>query len=164
MSRAVALLAVAITGLGLTTATSDAQDLPTRQPVELPPAAEAIFLAQMLGHVVALDGVVSALAARDYGGAADIAAAEMGVPRAAGRDASGATETAESGPGLGLGQYLPEEFLAIGDRFHSAANDFAALARTMPAEPSADQHGQLLEALAQITHQCRDCHDRFTVR
>lgn len=164
MSRAVALLAVAIAGLGLATSKSGAQDLPTRQPVELPPAAEAIFLAQMLGHVVALDGVVSALAAGNYAGAADIAAADMGVPRGEGRDASGATETAESGPGLGFAQYLPEEFQAIGDRFHTAANDFAALARTMPAQPSAAQHGELLDALARITHQCRDCHDRFTVR
>ncbi|MDJ0895532.1 MAG: hypothetical protein QNJ92_10370 [Alphaproteobacteria bacterium] len=127
-----------------------------REPISLPKDVKAIFLAQMLGHVVALDGVVTALGKGDYQAASDIAASEMGSPRIAD---TGGTE----GPGLGIGKYMPEKFRAITKDFKSAADDFAALARSMPAEPSAEQHRALAASLSGITKQCRVCHDTFRV-
>ncbi len=149
-----ALLLVAGLCLAAPTALGD-QHL-RRQPISLPKDVKAIFLAQMLGHVVALDGLVTALGKGDYQAASDIAASEMGSPRIA--DAGG-TE----GPGLGIGKHMPDEFRAIAKDFNTAANDFAALARSMPAEPTAEQHRALAASLSGITKQCRICHDAFRV-
>ncbi len=143
-------------GLSLATSAALGDQHLRREPISLPKDVKAIFLAQMLGHVVALDGVVSALGEGNYQTAAEIAAAEMGSPRIA--DTAG-TE----GPGLGIGKHMPEEFRAIAKDFNTAADDFAALARTMPAEPSADQHRALTASLSGITKQCRVCHDTFRV-
>ena len=127
-----------------------------RERIGLPDDVKAIFMAQMLGHVVALDGVVTALGQGDYAGAAEIAATEMGSPRLA--DTGGKT-----GPGLGVGEHMPERFRVIARDFRAAANDFAALARTMPRTPSDGQHRALAAALGAITTQCRICHDTFQV-
>lgn len=141
-----------------------AQEAGSRRPVELPPDAEAVFRAQMLTHIVSLDGIVAALGKGDYGTAADIAAAGMGVARGEGDDLSGAKAGGEPGPGLGLGRFLPAEFLAIGQRFHGAANDFAAAARAMPAEPSPAEQQALMAALGKVTAECRTCHDSFRLK
>ena len=127
-----------------------------RERISLPEDVKAIFLAQMLGHMVALDGIVSALGRGQYGIAADIAATEMGGPRLS--DTGG-----KEGPGLGIGKHMPPKFRAISGDFKKAANDFAALARGMPKAPSGDQQRALVAELGQITKQCRICHDTFQV-
>ncbi len=127
-----------------------------RRSVSLPADVKAVFLAQMLGHVVALDGVVTALGHGDFRRAAEIAESEMGVPR-------GSMPVSSEGPGLGLGKHLPEEMREIGGRFHAAAREFASLARSLPATPSTQQHQALLAALSRVTNECRACHDRFRI-
>ena len=133
-----------------------AQDQLRRQPVTLPADAKAIFLAQMLGHMVALDAVITALGRGDYAAAAEVAANEIAVPRF--QDAGGGSD---SGPGLGVGEHLPEAFRAIGKRFRSAAGDFAETARAMPAAPSGAQQQAVIAALGEITNECRACHDAY---
>lgn len=127
-----------------------------RERISLPEDVKAIFLAQMLGHVVALDNVVTALGKGDYEAAAKIAASEMGSPRLT---ATGGL----TGPGLGIGEHMPEKFHTIAGNFRDAANDFAALARSLPKTPSNEQHRALAVALGNITTQCRICHDTFQV-
>ena len=137
---------------------SPAQDNQQRQPVILPADAKAIFLAQMLGHMVSLDAIVAALGKGDYPAAANVAAVDLGVSRF--QDAGAG---APKGPGLGIGKHLPEEFRAIGGRFRQAANDFADLARTMPAAPDGTQQRELFAALAAVTRECRVCHDSYRI-
>jgi len=133
---------------------------PKRVPITLPADSKAILLAQMLGHMVGLDAIVTALGQGDYAAAATIATTELGTPRF--QDASGNQKKAQ-GPGLRIGQHLPAEFREIGARFRSAANAFADLARSMPAKPSGAQQQALMAALSKATNQCRICHDRFRI-
>ncbi len=151
----VLLAAVCLAGLQ-----SSAQQYPRREPVALPADAKAIFLAQMLGHMVGLDGVITALGRGEYQSAAEIAGAELGTPRF--QDAE-AGQSRDQGPSLGIGKHLPAEFRAISKRFREAANDFADLARTMPDDPSAGQQQALAAALSRITNQCRICHDAYRI-
>lgn len=144
-----------LTGVCLAGQQALAQDL-RRQPITLPADVKAIFLAQMLGHVVSLDRVVTALGRADYRTAADVAASEMAVGRI---EDTGGTQ----GAGLGIGEHMPEEFRAVARRFAEAAREFAGLARAMPEAPSGEQHQALAAALGKITNQCRDCHDSFRV-
>ena len=133
---------------------------PSRVPITLPADSKAILLAQMLGHMVGLDGIVTALGQGDYDAAAKIASTELGTPRF--QDASASRKKAQ-GPGLRIGQHLPAEFREIGGRFRSAANAFADLARSMPDKPSGVQQQALTAALSKVTNQCRICHDRFRI-
>ena len=151
----VLLAAVCLAGLQ-----SSAQQYPRREPVALPADAKAIFLAQMLGHMVGLDGVIRALGRGEYAAAAEIAGTELGTPRF--QDAE-TGQSHEPGPGLGIGQHLPAEFRAISKRFRKAADEFAGLARGMPDAPSAEQQQALAAALSRITNQCRICHDAYRI-
>ena len=54
---------------------------PQREPITLPADAKAILLAQMLGHVVGLDYIVTALGEGNYEVAAEIASTELATPR-----------------------------------------------------------------------------------
>ncbi len=137
-----------------------AQQYPRREPVALPADAKAIFLAQMLGHMVGLDGVITAVGRGEYKTAAEIAKTELGTPRF--QDAE-AGQSREQGPGLGIGQNLPAEFRAISRRFREAANEFADLALAMPVDPSSEQQRALAAALSKITNQCRICHDAYRI-
>lgn len=159
-----AVLGAAVFGL-TTAAPLAADDFPRREPVTLPPDVEAVFRAQMLTHVVSLNDILTALAAGEYEKAAEVVDGGMGIARGAGADLTGATQPGgPAGPGLGYGRHMPERFLELGSRFHQAANEFAAVARTLPAEPSAGDHRDLLAALANVTTQCAACHDSFVVR
>ncbi len=137
-----------------------AQQYPRREPVALPADAKAIFLAQMLGHMVGLDGVITAVGRGEYKSAAEIAKTELGTSRF--QDAE-AGQSGEQGPGLGIGQHLPAEFRAISRRFREAANEFADLALAMPVDPSSEQQRALAAALSKITNQCRICHDAYRI-
>jgi hypothetical protein len=159
LSLALALTVV----LGLAVAPTQAGEQITRTSVKLPADAKAVLLAQMLGHIVGLDAIANALAQGQFTLAAAAARESMGVPRGAGDNLSGAQKAGKPGPGLGIGKYLPDEMKVISARFHDAANAFADLADSVSATPSAQEHMQIYKALANITTQCRDCHDRFTV-
>jgi cytochrome c556 len=136
-----------------------AQQYAQRKSITLPADAKAILLAQMLGHVIGLDDVVTALGEGNYKVAAEIASTELGTPRF--QDAEG--QSPDQGPGLGVGQYLPQKFRAMSWRFRKAANEFAELASRMPDSPSAEQQQALIVALGGITNQCRICHDAYRI-
>lgn len=160
MARAVTMaLAVAMLGtVAALGAQALAEDYPRREPVTLPADAKAIFLAQMLGHMVALDSIVVALGKGDYAAAAGVAEVELAVPRFQ-RSGDGEAE----GPGLGIGKHLPAEFRAIGKRFRAASGALAELARSLPSDPSAGQVQMVAKALGRITTECRICHDSYRI-
>jgi hypothetical protein len=135
---------------------TSAQQYPRRESITLPADAKVILLAQMLGHIVGLDTVITALGRGDYKFAAEVASGELGTPRFQDADVG---QDQDQGPNLGIGQHLPAEFRAISRRFRKAANEFAELAHGMPDAPSTEQHQALAAALGKITNQCRICHD-----
>lgn len=147
-----------LAAVGLAVAPSLAENFPKREPVALPADVKAIFLAQMLGHVVSLDAIVTALGRGDYTAAAREARDELGVTRFQKSDGS-----QEEGPNLGIGKHLPEGFRAIGKRFREAAKAFAEQAEAMPDAPSADEERSLVAAFAKVTNECRACHDSFRI-
>ena len=160
MARAL-LIALVMALLGTVAALGTqalAEDYPRREPVTLPADAKAIFLAQMLGHMVALDTIVVALGKGDYAVAAEVAEADLAVPRFQ-KSGDGEAE----GPGLGIGKHLSDEFRAIGQRFRAASGDFAEIARGLPGDPSAGQMRMVTKALGRITTECRICHDSYRI-
>lgn len=157
------LLASIVATIGLGTVPTRAAEQITPASVELPAEIKAVFLAQMLGHVVGLDTIMNALANQNYKGAAVAARTAMGVPRGEGDDLSGSVKGGQPGPGLGIGKHLPKAMKAIGARFHKAANSFADLADKVGESDKID-HIAIYQALSKVTNQCRDCHDRFTIR
>ena len=134
-----------------------AETLAPREAVVLPPEAKAIIRAQMDGHMFELDRLIAALARGDYAQAAQ-AADELSVVR--GGDNSG---DIDAGPGLGIGQYLPDGFRERGRRFHSSASAYARLLREYEARPMAVDDAKLLQGLARITNECSGCHDAYTL-
>lgn len=161
-----AAVKLAMAGLALATAggAATAEQPPTRQPIEMPADAEAIFRAQMLGHIVSLDAMMQALARGDYERAAQVAEREIVPAREQGVDASG-RPAADGAPteGVGIAAHVPERFLEIAADFHAAGERFAMRARSMPTSPSDVEHRALYAAFADVTAQCRTCHDSFIV-
>ena len=142
--------------LGFICVQSFAQDYPRREPISLPADAKAILLGQMLGHIVSLDDVITALGEGKYARAAEIASDQLGSPRFQG-------DNTEQSPNLGIGKHLPEEFREISKRFRLAADEFSALAGSMPSAPSAQQQQALFTALGKITTECKVCHDSYRI-
>lgn len=65
--------------------------------------------------------------------------------------------------GPGFGRYIPEDFRAMGDSFHEAAESFAATARSVAPPATPADYQQVLEKLQEVTTSCRACHDAFRV-
>lgn len=161
-----AAVKLAMAGLALATlgGAATVEQPPTRQPIEMPAEVEAIFRAQMLGHVVSLDAMMQALAKGNYERAAQVAEAEIVPAREQGADASGAARTGEApSEGVGIAAHAPPRFMEIAADFHAAGERFAMRARSMPASPSDVEHRALYAAFADVTAQCRTCHDSFIV-
>lgn len=135
---------------------SAATQPPTRQGIAVPPVVEAIVSAQMNGHLVSLDSIIAALSERDYERAAS-AAREMSIAR--GQDLSA---DPSGGPGLGIGQHLPEGFRNLGREFHEAAAEYAQALSDTRRAPESVRPEKLFEGLAKVTNACRSCHDAYT--
>lgn len=67
------------------------------------------------------------------------------------------------GAGMGFGRYMPESFRAMGLAFHEAAQDFAVAARSVANPPTSGDYQAVLDALWNVTLNCRACHDSFRV-
>jgi hypothetical protein len=116
--------------------------------VELPPPMRAHMLANMRGHLRALEIISRSLAAGDYGAAADRAEAGLGM-----------TSMQAHGSGQ-MAPYMPQGMRAIGSAMHHAASRFAVAARD--AEVS-DDLGAAFAGLAEVMAQCVACHEAYRV-
>ena len=164
-----------------------------RQPIELPPEVRDAFLAEMRTHLANLDDIVAALASGDFDEAAQVAEIKMafGHYRWQAMSDAGATdeEIAEAkerfgqpgtgrgtGPGMGagmgrgmgmmgpgFGRYMPDDFRAMGFAFHDATQAFAETARAVGDPPTTEDYQAVLDALWNVTVNCRGCHDAFRV-
>lgn len=174
-----------LAGLGLVIAApGTAQVEDTRMVVEVPGEIAREIRAEMRQHMDTLDDVMAALAAGDFEEAAAIAELRMDFghrvwERMAAEGASEAEILALRerlrelgiGPGQGRGQgggmgmggggpgrFLPDDFRAMGQVFHEAAQEFAATARAVDDPPTAEQYADVLSALQFVTSTCRSCH------
>jgi cytochrome c556 len=122
-----------------------AEDSRTR--LDLPAEVRGQFLEEMRNHMAALDGVVQLLAAGQTKEAGALARKEMAM-----------------GHGKGFGRYMPIEFRELGLAYHRSAEEFTRLAEKLPANPSAEQWGELMGGLGAITANCAGCHGAFRVQ
>jgi len=121
-----------------------------RMVVEVPPMIADQILTEMRQHMDTLDDVMAALAAGDFLEAAEIAETRMDFGHRMGERMAAAGASPEEiramrermrelgwepgqGQGMGPGRFLPEDFRAMGQVFHEAAQDFAATARAEAA-------------------------------
>jgi cytochrome c556 len=131
--------------LAASRAAAAAEDDP-RTAVALPPDLRPAFLEHMREHMDSLDDVMAALARADFRGAAEAARQQL-VP----------------GSGAGFGRLLPVDFREMGLAMHRAAADFADVAASVPAPPTAADWQKTMAALHDISATCRACHATFRV-
>lgn len=68
-----------------------------------------------------------------------------------------------AGMGPGIGRFMPEDFWAMGNSFHEAAEVFAETAKSVSAPAKPYDYTEVLEQLQEVTAACRACHDAFRV-
>jgi len=137
-------IAVLATSMGVAQAQPD-----TRQLVELPAMMSQHMLSNMRDHLTTLHEIQQALAAKEYGKAADLAEQRLGMsslPR------HGAAHMAP---------YMPQPMQAIGTAMHHAASQFAVIAKDSAVDGNM---ARALGALSQVTAQCIACHNSYRIR
>ncbi|RKZ98682.1 MAG: hypothetical protein DRQ46_01390 [Gammaproteobacteria bacterium] len=147
--------------------TSMAQEsVDNRQMIEMPPETKQLFLSKMRGHMKALDQIIAALAEDDLDDAAVIAETTMGIVGTGhgkkwecdDSDGDHAHKHDQSEhKKKGFGKLMPAEMKAMGMSLHSAADDFADVARQ-------GGRGEAYKALRQISSSCVACHQSFGVK
>lgn len=137
-----------------------------RQLVSFPPDMRQHTLANMRDHLQALSEILSAMSGAQYGKAARIAEARLGMdsPSAAGCKAEEAAASQVSRPANmdhQMSQFMPEAMRKIGLEMHQSASLFATEAakasKTGNAKPA-------LAALSRVTQQCTACHASYRVQ
>ena len=147
--RTVSLLAAIA---ALSSAPVSATGTDGRQLVEMPPEARAILRAEMLDSQLALHLIVGALAENRFAEAGDIAEREMGI--------STMGKHRKLPKNARPGRFMPDEMHAIGRGSHSAASDFAKLAK----EAGPNDLPKLLKELQTVTGACIACHRSYRIR
>ena len=136
-----------------------------REPIQFPPEMRTHMLRNMRDHVETLDGILRALAAADYDGAAKIAVAHLGLnsPSAAAckPKAANATPAAPGSMDEMMALYMPEPMRAVGLAMHTSASEFAIVAAR--AATTHDAKGTV-EALSRVTQNCVACHAAYRLQ
>ncbi len=136
-----------------------------RQLVHFPPQMRTHMLGNMRDHVQTLDGILQALGAADYDGAAKIAVEHIGLdsPSAAAckPKPANAAPPAQGSMDEMMAQYMPEPMRAIGLAMHTAASEFAVVASR--AAPTHDAKAAV-EALSRVTQNCVACHAGYRLQ
>ena len=135
-----------------------------RELVRFPPEMRAHMLRNMRDHVETLDGILRALAAADYAGAAKIAAERLGLESPSAAACKPRPANASPMPGSMdemMAIYMPEPMRAIGLSMHTAASGFAEAA----ARAAATQDGEAaVAALSRVTQNCVACHAAYRLQ
>ena len=145
------------------------ESIDNRQMIEMPPETKQVFLSKMRGHMEALDQIIAALAENDLDDAAVIAETTMGVvgtghgkkwecddgDNAHKHDQSKHDQSKHEKKGFG--KLMPAEMKAMGMKLHTAADEFADVARQ-------GDRGEAYKALRQISSSCVACHQSFGVQ
>ena len=163
MKKLICLLALLLSSNASLMAQETASD---RQMIDMPPETKQMFLSKMRGHMEALDQIIAALADNDLDDAAEIAETTMGVVgTGTGKkwecDDSDGKDTHKHDQSKhekkGFGRLMPAEMKAMGMNLHTAADEFADVARQ-------GDRGEAYKALRQISASCVACHQSFGVK
>ena len=135
----------------------------TRTAVEFPSHMKDHMLANMRGHLAALQGIVAALAAGDAPAAGKIASERLGVESPGAAACVKPAANMSPAPGTHdmaamMAKFMPEPMRAMGLAMHESASAFAVAAAKTP--PGGDPR-PALEALAQVTRNCVACHAAY---
>lgn len=120
-----------------------------RQLATLPPPAQETLRQEMFDNLVAINEILSAVAAGKFREAGDIAEQKLGVS-AQGKHRSKPFD-ARPGP------HMPPAMHAIGMDGHRAASDFAVAAK-------AGDRDRALALLPNLTNACVSCHSSYRTR
>jgi len=136
-----------------------------RELVHFPPQMRTHMLGNMRDHVETLGGILHALAAADYDGAAKIAIEHLGLdsPSAAAckPKAANAAPPAPDSMDAMMALYMPEQMRAIGLAMHTSASEFAAVAARATATHDSKA---AVEALSRVTQNCVACHAGYRLQ
>lgn len=121
----------------------------TRQLATLPPSAQETLRQEMLGNVMALNEILTLVAAGKLKDAGDVAEQKLGLS-AQGRHRDKPFE-ARPGP------HMPPAMHALGMEGHRAASEFAKAAQ-------AGEHDRAMALLPNLTNACVSCHFSWRVR
>ena len=163
MKKFIYLLAILLSS---NTALIAEESVDNRHMIEMPPQTKQVFLSKMRGHMEALDQIIAALAEDDLNEAAEIAENTMGVVGTGhgkkwecdDSDGDHAHKHNQSEhKKKGFGKLMPPEMKAMGMNLHSAADNFANVARQ-------GDRGEAYKALRQISSSCVTCHQSFGVK
>ncbi|MFP4125441.1 MAG: hypothetical protein ACLFU0_02195 [Alphaproteobacteria bacterium] len=186
MRRLAAAVLVAVLAAGGTRA-QPSED--PRRVIELPPEVADELRAEMRDHMDTLDELVGAVATGAFDQAAKIAETRMRMGhrlderlRAAGyseaeiedfrralkaqgwepgRGLRGEGPASGVAGGMGPGRFVPDDFRAMGQTFHQAAQEFAATARQVGEPPTVADYENVLSAMQFVTSTCRSCHATY---
>lgn len=129
------------------TAVEDAREI-----VAMPAPMQAHMLANMRDHLVALDGMLAALARGDVNEAGRIAESRIGMSSL---DDHGASHMAP---------FMPEGMRAAGTAMHRAASRLALAAQQADIEQSYAAQQKVFGALHEIIAACNACHAGYRLR
>lgn len=135
-----------------------------RRRLDFPPMMQTHLLGNMRSHFVALQEIMSALAAADGGKAAKVARERLGVESP---NAAACVQPKEGGMShMGdmaamMAHHMPDEMRAMGLAMHESASAFADVAEKIP--PGGDIK-PALAALAQVAQNCAACHAAYKLR
>jgi cytochrome c556 len=116
-----------------------------RELVQIPAMMQEHMLLNMRGHLVALNDILSKMAAGDLDAAAEIAESRLGMSSL---EAHGASHMAK---------FMPEGMQNAGMQMHRAASRFALKAQEGEALPA-------YQSLSEVTAACVACHQAYRIR
>ena len=120
-------------------------DEDTRQYVKFPPKLQLKQLSNMRDHMAALNEILEYLAFDELDEAAEVAEKRLGL------------SARYSHHTKNLAKYMPEGMKQAGYNMHSAASNFAQIAKKGNAESA-------YEALIAVTQSCVECHAGYRTR
>lgn len=131
---------VALFSMSAAQAADDAREL-----VQMPTMMQEHMLANMRDHLVAVNEILTRLAAGELDKAAEIAESRLGM------------SSLESHGASHMAKVMPEEMRRVGTSMHRAASNFALKAQEGEALPA-------YAALSEVTAACVACHSAFRIR
>ena len=139
MKKILALLLSFLLITGLSRAEGD-----RREKVDLPEMMQKHMLSNMRDHLVAIDQILSSMAAGNLDEAAQIAETRLGM------------SSLESHGAAHMAKRMPEGMRKAGTEMHRAASQFALRAQEGEAGPA-------YEALTRVTGACVACHSVYRI-
>ncbi len=124
----------------------------TRTMVKMPTDIEKKMLVNMRDRIGALDDIIQAVQAGEYGKAEDVAESRL---RWSSLVRQGDQEVAN---------HWAKPMQKMADQMYRSASNFVIVSQNASVEDSKEDYKKVIAALGEITSACRGCHYNFRVR